>query len=257
MKIVLIGAGNVGHHLGLAIHQSDAEVIQVIGRKAKKTSHLAKILNCSYSTNIDEISQDAEVYLLAVPDDQILKVAESLPLGKTASQIIAHTSGGTALGVLGDLFSNFGVFYPLQTFTIGRKLEFSQIPVCLESNNEETLTKLTSLAEKVSQKVYFLDSEKRAKIHLAAVFANNFTNHMLAKAEQYCSSENLEFEILKPLIKETVAKAMTINPSIAQTGPARRNDSKTIWTHLDLLKDDPQLSKLYWEVTRSIENFYD
>jgi predicted short-subunit dehydrogenase-like oxidoreductase (DUF2520 family) len=166
--------------------------------------------------------------------------------------LVVHTAGSVSLEVFKGRAKNYGVIYPLQTFTRGKPVDFSSIPLFIEANDNRNLEKLKYLSEKVTGKVYTADSETRAYLHLAAVFASNFTNHILALAEMVLLERNLPFNILKPLIEETVAKALYMSPRQAQTGPAFRHDKPILEKHLDMLAGHPEIKELYRLISESI-----
>ncbi len=248
IKVVIIGAGNVANHLYQSFSVvKQLDVIQVFNRHPehlnfvkdpeKKTSDLAEL-------------KEADLYLIAIKDEAISKIAEDLP---DLNGIVAHTSGSESVNVLSK-FKNYGVFYPLQTFSKDKTVDFGEIPICLEANNSGNLDLLKKTASLVSKKNFEVSSDQRRALHLAAVFVNNFSNHMFSLAADYCKENDLPFEILQPLIKETVSKIETLPPYSAQTGPALRNDQKTISKHLEMLDDDRK--KVYTILTESIQKLH-
>lgn len=243
---VLIGTGNVASHLFDAFMDADnIGVQQVFGRN---TMALEKFSKHALTTTKSSEIIDADVYIIAVSDDAIEEVSK-IVLNKEG--IIAHTSGSVPMNVIQH--SNSGVFYPLQTFTKGKKVDFSKIPICIEARHDNHLEKLKTFAQNVSTAVYEISSEQREKLHIAAVFANNFSNHLFKLAEELCQSEDLPFEILKPLIYETTHKLKHLSPKAAQTGPARRNDIQTMQKHLDGL-ENPVHKKIYQLLSESIKS---
>jgi predicted short-subunit dehydrogenase-like oxidoreductase (DUF2520 family) len=163
-----------------------------------------------------------------------------------------HTSGSVPLETLSGISSNIGVFYPVQTLSFGKKVDFRHVPVCLEANDEENFSRLESLAQKISGKTYRLDSHQRSVLHMAAVFACNFTFHMYTLAADILKAEDIEPGILHSLIEETANKAVNVKPGTGQTGPAAREDMKVIEKHLELLKDNQQYADIYKLITDSI-----
>lgn len=248
-RVIILGTGNIAQHLFSAFHsQKEIEIAQVVGRNPKALSFFSSKTKTSSDFNNIE---DADIYIIAVNDDAIATVSQYL---KYKKGIIAHTSGSVPMK---DLQSNGnrGVFYPLQTFTKGQKIDFKSIPVCIESEKENSKVILKELASLVSDAVYEVSSAKRKEMHLAAVFVNNFTNHMYSIGADICKNANLSFDILKSLIKETANKAMSVNPEDAQTGPAKRNDTRTIKTHLDLI-EDPKHQEIYALLSDVIKKKY-
>jgi len=244
ISVIIIGTGNVAQNLFEAFFKvSNMSVTAVIGRS---NTALAYFENRTQTlTDYNKIPQ-ADVYLIAVKDDAILEVAKKLP----KQGFVAHTSGGLGMSELLPL-KNRGVFYPLQTFTKKKIMNFSSIPICVEATTESGLALLENLGKKISTKVVVLNSEQRAKLHLAAVFANNFTNYLYTLGAQICEEASVDFKLLAPLIKETACKIEAITPLKAQTGPAVRGDQKTMDTHLQLLENASQ-RELYKGLSKAI-----
>lgn len=248
LSIVIIGTGNVAEHLFNAFHQSQkVRIVQVIGRNKVR---LAKF---SAEATTDDFAQiaDADIYLIAVADDAITEVAQSISQKKG---LVAHTSGSMEMNVIPN--ENRGVFYPLQTFTEGKSVNFDSIPICIEAKQDSSLELLQNLGSLISKKVYEIDSQKRKKLHLAAVFVNNFTNHLYGIGETICQEAGLSFDLLRPLILETAEKVQTLSPKDAQTGPARRGDTKSMENHLNLLEDSKQI-ELYTLLSEAIKSTYE
>jgi predicted short-subunit dehydrogenase-like oxidoreductase (DUF2520 family) len=252
MKVVLIGAGNVGFHLGKKLHKVGVEVVQVFSRTKKKAKKLANKIDAKPITQLKEITTQADLYILAVKDDAIMPIAQKL--GKTAikSRLVVHTSGGTNTANMSEYLNHFGSFYPLQTFSIAKKPNWKTIPFCIDANSKKSKQLLLKLAKKITPKTYEINDEQRAILHVAAVFVNNFSNHLFHIGATICEQENLDFAILKPLIQETVDKLNTGTPAEMQTGPALRNDKKTLATHLQYLEKYPDFKKIYKALTASI-----
>ncbi len=251
LKIIIIGTGNVAHHLGLALLESEQEIIQLIGRNKENTSSLAKILDVEFSTDIKTIKQNADLVILAVSDNAISEIANNNNFGNA---LVVHTSGSVSVDELKNL-ANRGVFYPLQTFSKNREIDFSEVPIFIEANSSENLSLLEKLAKKISTKVEHADSEKRKALHLAAVFACNFSNQMYAIAEKLLVENDLKFDYLEALINETAKKAIEKGPRKAQTGPALRNDKIIIDKHLQMLSEHDEIQKIYTFVSKSISEF--
>lgn len=253
MKIVLIGAGNVGWHLGKRFHECGVEIIQVFSREESKARRLGDLINTESITDLDKVNRNADMYMLAVHDDAIGEVALKLASFGFQEKLIVHTSGATPMTVFPASLNRFGVFYPLQTFSISREPDFGNIPVCVDANSEEDLPLLNKLAFRISPKVYHITDEQRAVIHVAAVFVNNFPNYLFQVGKSILDEKKLPFEILLPLMQETVSKLNTGDPFEMQTGPAVRGDSATIKRHLSFLKKYPDYEELYKLFTESIE----
>ncbi len=255
MKITLIGAGKLGSHLAAKLVESGEELLQVFSRKAEKASALAKRTGASPCHRLKEISSGADLYLLCVADDAIGEVAEILRKTLPKGSFLAHTSGSQPSDLLGRGPERRGVFYPLQSFSPDKTPEWSEIPFCIYASQKEDEKLLFQLARKISPKTYLLNDQQRSELHLAAVLANNFTNHLLQLAYKRCQTNDIPFSLLHPLILETARKAVeNPPPGKHQTGPAVRNDQKTIQKHLQQLKKNKPLQQLYTLLTESIRS---
>jgi predicted short-subunit dehydrogenase-like oxidoreductase (DUF2520 family) len=247
-KITLIGAGNVATQLGLALLKEGYLISQVYSKTSRSASILSKKLKAKAITDLKKLELDAAIYIIAVKDDAINQVAKHLEL---KDQIVVHTSGSVSVDALKNVSKNHGVFYPLQTFTKNKKLKFKNVPVCIEGNNKSTSTTLQYFAKSISSNVQVINSDQRKVIHLAAVFACNFTNHMYAIAEEILKKNKLSLDLLQPLIEETALKIKTTSPAQAQTGPAVRGDQKIMEEHLKML-GDKKLKEIYEVVSGNI-----
>jgi len=246
IKVIVIGSGNVAQHLISAFLQStEIELVQVY---ARSKSALQKFDGqIAVTSNLNQITQ-ADLYLIAVSDDAIGSLSVQLPF---EGRLVAHTSGSVSIDRI-DSKNVPAVFYPLQTFSKNKPVDFRTIPICLETNPQD-FPLLEKVARGISSHIYQLDSDQRKALHVAAVFVNNFTNHLYAIGHEICVDNGIPFDILKPLIRETAEKIMTLAPSDAQTGPAKRNDVSTIRKHLEFLSDDNQ-KNIYNLLTQSIQN---
>lgn len=243
IEVVLIGSGNVATHLYNAfLNASDVKVIQVFARKQS----LAIPLELQTSNWYD--LKEASIYFISVSDDAIEEVASQIPY---KNKLVVHTSGTNSINVLP--FEKRGVFYPLQTFSKDKSIDFSIIPVCIEASNEKERLLLFQLASYISSKVYTVSSEQRKALHVAAVFVCNFTNHLYQIGASICEANKVSFEVLIPLIAETAKKIEYLTPKQAQTGPAFRGDVKTIESHLDFLIHS-EYKEVYQTITQSIQN---
>ena len=253
MKISFIGSGNVAWHMAQALEKANHTVVEVYSRDRKNASKLAqKLYNANTAANLDFSHSRAELFIIAVSDNALEEVAEQLRVPDRA--IVVHTSGTMPLEVLSPLQNAVtGVFYPLQTFTKGKQVNFKAIPICIETSDEKTEKVLSKLAFTICENVCFVNSEDRKVLHLAAVFACNFTNHLLTISKCILEKEGLDFAILKPLIQETIEKALLKGPEVSQTGPAVRNDTKTIKNHLSLLKRHDSWREIYELITEDIQ----
>lgn len=251
MKIVLIGAGNVAWHLAPALKKQGHEIVAIFSRTKKSAVALAKKVRSNAVSKIEDIPPTADLYILALQDKAISEVARSLSF---IPKNIVHTSGSVPVSVFPRKFRNTGVFYPLQTFTKSRKVNFKEIPLLIESNDPKTKKLLLNLANSISEHVQFITSEKRKKIHLAAVFANNFVNYLYSIASDILKENQLPFDLLKPLILETALKIKESSPEKIQTGPARRADTEIIRSHLKLLSGKKERKAVYDLISKSIIN---
>jgi predicted short-subunit dehydrogenase-like oxidoreductase (DUF2520 family) len=245
IKISIIGSGNVAQHLISSFEKSnEIELIQVFSRDKNKVIHLIspeRIIN-----NYNDL-QKVDLIIIAVSDQVILQVSGKIPF---QNQLVAHTSGAISLDDL-DAKNRKSVFYPLQTFSKNKEVNFLEIPICLEAQNESDYEIIEKVAKSISNKIYTINSEQRKSLHVSAVFVCNFVNHLYQIGNEICSENNVDFEILKPLILETAHKIKTLSPKEAQTGPAKRQDSQTINSHLAFLTDENQ-KEIYKILTKSI-----
>lgn len=245
VKIVIIGSGNVAQHLVVAFEAIETvEIVQVYSRKVN-----VKVPGIDTYRMVYDLAflKEADLYIIAVSDDAIAEVTKQLPF---INRLVVHTSGAADIATI-DSKNRKGVFYPLQTFTKNKAVDFNNIPICLEAENSTDYRVLETVAKSISKAVYPINSEQRKSLHVAAVFVNNFANHLFHIGEDICKKSHISFEILKPLIAETVAKINDLSPADAQTGPAKRNDQTTIQTHLNYLTDENQ-KNIYKILTQSI-----
>ncbi|MCE7067707.1 Rossmann-like and DUF2520 domain-containing protein [Dyadobacter sp. CY326] len=264
MKISFVGSGNVAWHLAQAFEDAGHWICEVYSRDTQKARQLASSL---YDTNIQPdlnfSDSEADVIVIAVSDDALESIIERIVLPEGV--ILIHTSGTRSLAefqnlveIYSDVYVHTGVFYPLQTFTKGVEMDYKELPFCIESKNELIENKLIQLAQSISDNVSRMDSDERFILHVAAVFASNFTNYMLTVSQNMLEREQLNFDLLKPLIQTTIYKALLSNdPSLGQTGPARRGDWKTTNRHLEYLQEtNEDWTEIYRLLTDKIRNFY-
>lgn len=248
IKITIIGYGNVAQHLIDAFEQNSKVSIEQVFSRNENT-----VVNSYLSIKIISNWNDllpADVFIIAVSDDAIAEVSEKFPL---KNQLVVHTSGGVDLEILSKN-NRRGVFYPLQTFTKGKKVDFKKIPICIEAEQDNDLKILEQLAALISEKTHLINSQQRKALHVAAVFVNNFVNHLYQIGSEICQENQIPFSILEALITETASKIERLSPKNAQTGPAKRNDKGTIDAHLDFLKSDVSKQEIYKLLTQSIQN---
>lgn len=246
IKISVIGFGNVGQHLAKAFDENDnTDLVQVFSRSGTSS-------NVSFSHKIVDDLNDlkpADVYVISVSDRSVSEVSQRLPF---SGKLVVHTAGSMDMDAL-DSKNRKGVFYPLQTFSKSKPVDFSSVPLCLESENATDLELLEKIAKSISKSVYRIDSTQRKALHVSAVFVSNFANHMYAIGNDICEEHKIPFKILQPLILETANKILALSPREAQTGPAIRHDQNTIGAHLALLSDVNQ-KNIYQLLTHSIQN---
>ncbi|MFQ3173368.1 MAG: putative short-subunit dehydrogenase-like oxidoreductase (DUF2520 family) [Flavobacterium sp.] len=251
VKVIIIGSGNVAQHLIVAFQKSQTagtaiELVQVFSRKKGALLHLLD--SDKIVTDFSGVL-DADLYIIAVSDDAIASVSDQLPF---KNRLVVHTSGSAALDCLNNN-NRKGVFYPLQTFTKRKEVDFNNIPICLEGENSTDFRLLEKVAKSISEKVFAINSKQRKALHVAAVFVNNFTNHLYLVGNEICKEHQVPFDILKPLILETAQKIITLSPEDAQTGPAKRNDKQTIEAHQLFLTNTNQ-ANIYKTLTQSIQD---
>ncbi len=250
MRVVFIGAGNLATRLSLAMSRAGMEILQVYSRTAARAEALAGKLGCVWTDALDAVSPDADLYLFALKDTALREVIAGM---RPNGGLWAHTAGSMPLSVFAGATERYGVMYPLQTFSVEREVDFKRIPFFLEASSAREEALLKKVAGTLSDDVRPLSSEKRKYLHLAAVFACNFTNHMYALAERILRERGIPGEVLLPLIDETAAKVHELSPERAQTGPAVRYDRNVIDKHLALLRD-PDVRDLYERISANIYN---
>ena len=232
MKISIVGSGNVATNLAINLKDSGHQIIQIAGTNAAGITSLAYRVNATAVNDLKQIDSTVDLLLLFVKDQALEQVADALP---KSDSLVVHTSGSVAIDVL-HKFRNHGVFYPLQTFSKEHVTSLNQVPFCIEANSKTNEELLLNLARELGAKHLTINSQQRKQCHVAAVFANNFSNHMYAIAESILQKENLPFEVLRPLIQETVRKIEFLSPTDAQTGPARRTAEAVMADHLNQIK---------------------
>ena len=253
-RIVLIGAGNVATSLANALLGKGYQIVQIYSKTIDSAKNLADSIKTSFTDRIDNLILDADIYFVCLPDKVIPDFVVGFP---KIEGYIAHTSGSTNIAVFSSIRAKgYGVFYPFQTFTKNRIVPFFDIPICIEGNDPTTFNFLKGVACNLSGNVVEMDSETRTWLHLTGVFTNNFTNHLLAISYKIASEKGFNFGLVRPLMVETIEKAMQTDPNKVQTGPAVRFDQTTINLHVNKLKDySNELAELYKELSLSIQKF--
>jgi predicted short-subunit dehydrogenase-like oxidoreductase (DUF2520 family) len=249
MRLTIIGSGNVATHLAAAFKNAGHRIVQVYSRDMQHAALLAYHVNAVSIDDLRQIDDETDLFMIAVKDDAIVSVAQQLAKFK---KLTVHTSGATDLAALLAIIPEAGVLYPLQTFSKEKGINFRSVPLCIEGIDEAVTSELEQLARTISNKVYRVNSGQRKTLHLAAVFACNFTNYLYDVALNLLAENNMDFELLRPLILETAEKVQHNLPADVQTGPAIRQDELTMANHLQMLKDEPQLRMIYELLSQGI-----
>jgi predicted short-subunit dehydrogenase-like oxidoreductase (DUF2520 family) len=252
-KISFAGAGKVASALCRELYKTGHIVLHIVSRNENNGRELASLCNATWSDDL-VFPATSDILIVAVPDNNLFNVLRNIKCSDSA--IIAHTAGSLGLDIFPADLKNTAVFYPLQTFSVNRKVNLSTVPFFIEASDEASAFTLKEIAESISNTVYISDTEHRRLLHLAAVFVSNFTNHMLTTGKDISVMAGVPFEVLKPLILETVGKAVEMGPENSQTGPAARYDVNTIEKHLELLSFSPDLRNIYEMITKSIISYY-
>lgn len=251
MEVVLIGSGSVATNLGLALKAKGVIVKQVYSQNPRNAEILAKKLDADYISDISDVYMHAEIYFYALKYSGLKSILRKIDM---PSGIQVHTGGSIPMSEFDGLSTRFGVFYPLQTFSMDKLVDFSNVPICIEASNMDVQKKLVEVAGLLSDKIFLMSSDQRRKIHLAAVFACNFTNYMYDISYQILKDAGIPFEIIQPLIVETAEKVKTLTPFDAQTGPAVRMDIKTTSRHISMMSRKGDYKSIYKLLTKSIYN---
>ena len=249
-NIVIIGAGNVATHISRHFHARGQRISCIYSRTEESAKALAGELETEGTADPEQVPQKAEFYILCVPDRAVADVTRQF---MDCDGIWLHTAGSLAMNVFQGTKEDFGVLYPLQSLSRDRKIRIGHIPFLVEASSSLVLEKIMDLAFTISERVEEADSQNRLKFHLAAVFANNFSNHMVHVAQQILEEDRLEPGLLEPLLEETFQKLRELEADRAQTGPAVRGDKETMNKHIELLKGHPEWEKLYTFISRDIE----
>lgn len=255
MKFVIIGSGNLATHLTPALINAGHTVLQIFNRTASSGQALADKLGCDFTNSTAQLNTTTDAYIFAVSDKAIEPLCNAFKEThneKFTDKLLIHTAGSVSDAVFKSYTNNYGVLYPLQTFSKQRKLNFGSIPVFYEANNATNTEKIQSIAVSISNSVTYINSQQRKALHLAAVFVCNFTNLMFSIGHKLLSENNISYDVLKPLISETVDKALTNNPVDVQTGPAVRFDENIINSHKQMLNNHQLWQKLYTFASESI-----
>lgn len=253
IHITLVGAGNVAWHIGHRLIEVGCRIVKLINRESSGSKTLVSDLDCQLLSDFSVSNADSDFVIVAINDSFVGEVLQKLD---TKNSIILHTSGSLGMEIFPKGTRRFGVLYPFQTLTSGIKVDFSEIPLCIEGNDNETSEKIEDLAKRLSPSVHHIDSQQRQILHLAGVIGNNFTNYFMTLATELLQKHDIDKNLLMPLLNETLAKLNKTSPYEAQTGPARRNNREIIEKHLALLNNEPGLKKLYSIISDSIIAYY-
>ena len=250
-KVVIVGSGNVAESFARTMGSAEGvELVQVHARNGVRGMAVAKIGRCDWTADPEELAK-ADIYIITVSDRAVKSVAESLVIPEDA--ILVHTAGSVPMDAIPERKGGRGIIYPLQSFTSGRVVSLADVPLFIEADNDTTAERLKQIASLISTRVEYADSERRRVIHLAGVFVNNFVNHLYAVGADVVGSAGLDFEVLKPLIRETADKALaSIDPRSVQTGPAVRGDVAVTERHIKMLESEECKQQIYKQITESI-----
>lgn len=252
IRTSFIGSGNLAWHLAPALDNVGYPVREVYSQHPKHAAALVgKLYEAHVNISLDFSASSSRIFIISVSDDALQEVAQKIVLPDNA--IVVHTSGSQPLSILDDSGSqNIGVFYPLQTFSKTKKVDFKSTPIFIESESSDVEKALMKMAKAISNNVKRINSEERKALHVAAVFASNFSNHMLTIAREIATQNDLDFNVLKPLIAETLNKSLEIGPEKAQTGPAIRGDFEVLERHMEFLRENPELAEIYKVISQHI-----
>lgn len=252
-NVAIIGSGNLATNLSLELTKKAVNINLVYSKTIDNAGYLAKKINAKVLENLSDLEDNLDLIILSITDNAYDEVLNKLSV---TSVPIVHTAGSIPLDIFKDKFQHYGVFYPFQTFSKQRILNFEHIPVCIEANSTLLLEQLDDLGKLISKRVYKLTSEQRQKLHLCGIISNNFSNFLYTLAGDYLEKEGMDFEILLPLIKETIEKLEDLPPKKAQSGPAVRGNKNVIAKHKELLKNEPRLLNLYSLLSENILEYY-
>lgn len=251
MNITIIGTGNVATIVGHKLLRASHKIVEVYGRSNEKTTQLAKELKAAPRYDWNDISKNSDLYIIAISDNALYE----LPDDFRRESLVVHTAGSVSKDVLKKISPRYGVFYPLQSLKKNSDADI-EIPILVDANSNADISVLIELGTTISEEVAIANDHKRLHLHVGAVIVNNFTNHLFTLADDYCKHQDINFDLLLPLIRETVSRLDGNSPATMQTGPAIRRDVTTIEKHLKLLQHEPQLKKLYQVFSDEIMDRY-
>lgn len=253
VTVVFIGAGNLATQLARAMHGAGFHIRQVYSRTSESAAALANAIQAPFTTSLQDVVTDAQLYIVALKDSALPELLPHIAAGKQQA-LLVHTAGSIPMDIWKEHANRYGVLYPMQTFSKQQEVDFREVPFFIEAAHAEDAVLLREVAARLSPKVYDATSEQRKSLHLAAVFSNNFANHMYTLAAELLAKYNLPFDAMLPLIDETARKVHYMDPHRAQTGPAIRYDENVINNHLHMLAGDPEMQQLYELISRSINH---
>ena len=254
--IVFIGAGNLATNLAKALYRKGFRIVQVYSRTEESARELAQKVEAEYTTDLAEVNPYAKLYIVSLKDSAFAELLPGIVEGKREEALMVHTAGSIPMNIWEGHAERYGVFYPMQTFSKQREVDFREVPFFIEAKRPEDAELLKAVAGTLSDKVYEADSEQRRSLHLAAVFTCNFTNHMYALAAELLEKYHLPFDVMLPLIDETARKVHELAPRDAQTGPAVRYDENVMNKHLSMLADSQALQEIYKLMRKSIHEHH-
>jgi len=253
MKVIFLGSGNLATRLSLEMHRKGMTIGQVYSYTPENARQLAGRLGCLWTTDLEAIETDADLYVFSLKDTVLANVITRI---RPNDGLWVHTAGSIPMNIWEGHAERYGVFYPMQTFSKQREVDFREVPFFIEAKRPEDAELLKAVAGTLSDKVYEADSEQRRSLHLAAVFTCNFTNHMYALAAELLEKYHLPFDVMLPLIDETARKVHELAPRDAQTGPAVRYDENVMNKHLSMLADSQALQEIYKLMSKSIHEHH-
>ena len=254
LSIVMVGAGNVATHLCKALKKAECNIKQVFSRTKESAVILAEKIDCLYTTDTESICSDADLYIVSLKDSVLNEILPRL-VKRNHKALFVHTAGSVSIDIWKGLTERYGVLYPMQTFSKQREADFSNVHFFVEANNDCDVKLLKEVASLLSTKVFEASSEQRKYLHISAVFACNFTNHMYAICQRLLENNGLPFSSMLPLIDETANKVHHLSPIDAQTGPAKRYDTNIMEQHINMLENEPEIASLYKEISENIHKY--
>ena len=253
-KISILGSGRVAWHLAKVLHQKGFQILEIYSRNPENALLLAQEVQAKAKQDLDFSNHSPDLLLVSISDNALAQIVKNIQIG--SSTLVAHTSGSIGMEVFEEVKYPFAVFYPLQTFSKNKAVDFNKVPICLEAKAEKDYIFLEKIAQQISNNVSRINSAQRKTLHVAAVFACNFVNHLLAISKDILDNEQLSFDLLKPLIEETTTKALeSIHPKNVQTGPAVRGDNLIMQKHIDYLSKNLYEQEIYRILSENIARF--